>query len=286
MKSVILFGGGDGGGLIITENGVRPIPPFDPGILLNIKAAASMVNAVTRTRDEKASRKLSKLAASVCNLAVEQVEDVVGPLTGDAALVYQDDDGGFSCGSTGKPPIFVPWPPRTMPSVSDLIAAGVVETDLVDFIRLARGSAIAFVDIYQDPAAVAKKLGTPLSEKSVQDLKALGGVDKIKDPVDREIIGFFHKVAQDGQYLETWFSRPYEVSKALNSEISEAAAARLLSSGAAAVFGGRGGDVADSEIAAGIAWGIVCIVIGIVLGATNNRSIEKIVRDRSIGEKF
>ena len=73
MKAVILFGGGDGGGLIITDKGVKPIPPFDPAIRSNLKSAAAMVTSVTKTRDARNKEKASKLALSLCNLAVEQV---------------------------------------------------------------------------------------------------------------------------------------------------------------------------------------------------------------------
>jgi hypothetical protein len=282
MATVILFGGGDGGGLIITESGIRPIPPFDPGVRFSIKSAAAMVNAMVAMRDDRARRKMAKLATSLCNLAVEQVEEVVGPLDADRSLIYQDEDGGFTCGSTGKPPIPFPWPPRPLPSVHELVASGVVGADLVDLLRRARDEKVSLTDVFEDPLAFAGRLGVPVSERSAADLQLLAPskLESIGDDVERDIVRFFHVVANDGRYLETWYSRPYEVSHALNFELSDAALERLVTGGAGAAFTNRGGDVAVSAIAAGIVWGIVCIVVGIVLGAAE-RPIDQIVVDRS-----
>ena len=48
---VILFGGGDGGGLIIGPHGVRPIPPFDPGLHTLWGLGMCRQRAVARRRD-------------------------------------------------------------------------------------------------------------------------------------------------------------------------------------------------------------------------------------------
>jgi hypothetical protein len=285
MKTVILVGGGDAGGLIITEHGVRPIPPFDPSVRLALRSASAMVNAAANCKDESAARKMARQATSLSNLAVEVVEKVLGPLAADRAIVYQDDDGGFSCGSTGKPPIPIPWPPSPLPSVTDLLAAGVIETDLVDFLRQARERKLNFIDLFEKPQAVAKKLGITLSEKSANDLHVLAPskLTAIKDPTDREIIGFFQKVAKDGRYLDTWYREPYEVSQALELSISERALERLVSGGGMAVR--RRADDIGPYIAAGIAWAVVCIVIGTVL-TPKYRAIDEIVKDHSGIEKF
>lgn len=60
MARVILFGGGDGGGLIIGPNGVRPIPPFDPVLLKQIKAISQLTQAI-QLADGTASRELASL---------------------------------------------------------------------------------------------------------------------------------------------------------------------------------------------------------------------------------
>jgi hypothetical protein len=285
MKTVILFGGGDGGGLIITENGVRPIPPFDPAIRLSLKSASSMVNASTEARDERVRGKIAKLATSLCNLAVTQVEQVVGPLDANRSLIFQDDDGGFTCGSTGKPPIPLPWPPRPMPSLPDLIAAGLIETDLIDFVRQARDNQVELTNVFEKPEETAKKLGLTLSKKSVKDLQFLAPskLAAVKDKTDREIIGFFHKVAKDGRFLDSWYSRPYEVSLALKFKLSDTALERLVAGGAAAAFVDRGGSVAAGPVAlVGIAiLGIIAVTI-----AVTSKSVDEMIRDRSDLVKF
>jgi hypothetical protein len=43
MATVILFGGGDAGGIIISDKGVRGIPPFDPGVLLQLRGVSALV---------------------------------------------------------------------------------------------------------------------------------------------------------------------------------------------------------------------------------------------------
>jgi len=280
MKIVVLFGGGDNGGLIITENGVRPIPQFDPAIRKNLKSAAAMVNATTSAAGENSRRKMAKLATSLCNLAVEQVEEVVGPLDAERSLIFQDDDGGFVCGSTGKPPIPLPWPPGSIPSVHDLVAAGTIEPELVELVLKAKDSKVKLIDVFEKPIDVAKKLGVKLPEKSANDIHmfAPSRLAGIKDETDREIIEFFHKVAEDGRYLETWFTRPYEVSHALNVKLSEPALERLVTRGAA-VFMRRGdASLMGPIIVVGVG---ILLVIAACWGFCDRRRIEEIVRDRS-----
>ncbi len=292
MKTVILFGGGDAGGFIITDRGVRPIPPFDPAILLNLKATSAMVKAASAAHGDDVRSKISKAATGLCNLALEQVEEVVGPLEGNNSLIFQDDDGGFYCGSTGRPPVPLPWPPPTIPSVQDYLSAGVVEPDLVTLFRTARAKEIPLAGVFEKPAQVAKELGLTLSDKSVKDLQGLAPskLTAIKDPVEREIVGFFQKVAEDGRYLESWFSRPYEVSKELKVKLSEAAAERLLTGGASG--GPASDDAGGAQLAiAAIGWAGVCIAVGTVTAAAYQygeiaRPIETFVVDRSRATKI
>lgn len=284
MRSVILFGGGDGGGLIITDKGVRPIPPFDPGILRILKSASSMVNSLTTTSREGALKtKMAKLSASLANLAVEVVEEVVGELEGDQALIYQDDDGGFYCGSTGKPPIPIPWPPSVIPSLPELMAAGLIERDVVDLMQGAKGKKIPYTKVFEDPQDVAKRVGVRISEKTAGDLRLLApsNVSKLKDPVDREVLSFFHKVSDDGRYLSEWLNRPVEVAHNLKFELSEAALERLVTGGAASAFGGRLGPnaFADIGVCVAVVTGADVVIIAVV--ALSSREIEDIVIDRS-----
>lgn len=264
VRIVVLFGGGDAGGFIITENGIRPIPPFDPAIRLNLRATNAMVRAITAARADDVRARISKSATSLCMLAVEQVEEAIGPLQGETSLLYQDEDGAFTCGSTGKPPIPIPWPPQSRPSVQDYLSAGVVERDLVTLVRAARAKNIPLTKVFEVPQDVAEELGLPLSQKSAGDLRALAPDHQvaIKDPVDREVVAFFYKVAEDGRHLDNWFARPYEVAKDLNFKLSEAAA-ELILTGSRITAGGGLVELSDAAvIAAGVVWAGVCIVVG------------------------
>jgi hypothetical protein len=277
MKTVILFGGGDAGGLIITENGVRPIPPFDPAIRLNLKSASAMVIGVTAAHSVNTRHQMAKLATSICNLAVQQVEDVVGPLDADRSLIFLDEDGGFTCGSTGKPPIPIPWPPQMTPSIKELIAEGVVETDMLDLVKHAHSKGISLIDIFEKPLEVAKQLGLTLSEKSANDLRILAPsrLELIKDPLDREIVAFFHKVTEDGRYLETLYSRPYEVSQTLKFKISAQALERMVT---------RGG-VSAERMVANPAMAIVVVILIVIVWDSVTPPIDR-VNDRSGVEKI
>src|SRR5262249_50490889 len=146
----------------------------------------------------------------------------VGPLDGEHALIYQDEDGGFACGSTGKPPLPIPWPPPSIPPVRDLIAHGVVNADLVEFLREAHARGTSLIDAFENPPEVAKGIGLPLSGRAEHDLRLLAPsrLNEIKDPTDREIVHFFHKVVEDGRFLRTWATRPFEVARDLGVQLS------------------------------------------------------------------
>lgn len=281
MKMVILFGGGDGGGLIITEHGVRPIPPFDPAIRASLKSAAAMVNAVAAIKSDKTRSKMAKMATSLSNLAVEQVEAVVGPLDAERSLIFQDSDGGFTCGSIGKPPIPLPWPPRSMPSVQDFIGAGVIDTDILELIHVVKDKKIALTGLFEKPAEVAKKLRLSLSEKSAKDLNLLAPskLAGIKDETDREIVKFFHKVLEDGRYMDTWYSHPYDVAQSLKFKLSDATLERLITGGATS-FDERA-SAGGAAIVVGVA---IVAVIAVKWAFTSEPS--QIIRDRSGIEKI
>jgi len=284
MRMVILFGGGDAGGLIITEHGVRPIPPFDPGVRLSLRSASAMINSLAvDTRGEASATKKAKLAASLANLAVEQVEEVVGPLSGETALVYQDDDGGFYCGSTGKPPIPVPWPPSVVPSLPELLADGLIERDLVELLQGAKNAGVRYTEVFEHPAEVAKRIGVTVSGKTASDLHLLApsNVANIKEETDREVLTFFHKVADDGRYLRDWISRPAEVSKDLDIKLSEKALERIVTGGALSAFGGRLGPnaFADIGVCVAVVTGADVVIIAVV--ALSSREIGDIVQDKS-----
>ncbi|OQR53540.1 hypothetical protein [Bacillus sp. CDB3] len=277
MTQVILFGSGDGGGLIIGPNGVRPIPPFDPAIRLQLRGFSSLLNGIGRM-SEKPAREMGKYLNQISNLLVVEIEEIVGPLNGDNSFIYQDEDGGFICGSTGKPPIPFPWPPEKMPSVNDLIAAGMLEHQFIDYIRIAGEQKIAIHDVLEEPVAVAGRIGMKLSDRTIQDLQRLAPsqLENIEDPVDREVVQFFHKVLEDGRFLSNWATRPYEVAKQLKADISSSAIERILTGGASALNGSdRMNPVA------------VAVAVGIVIMLVDDPARRGIpIRDSSGLEKF
>ena len=258
MAQVILFGGGDGGGLLITANGVRPIPPFDPGLRLHLRGVAALVQSSVFLRQQSHARELNGLVNKLSNIAIGCVEAVVGPLDGVNGLIFQDEDGGFTCGSTGKPPIPLPWPPRVTLGLGDLVAHGVVERDVVDFISAASAAKIPARDIVARPTEIAKKLKLQLSQRAVSDLSQLApeNIGRITDPTNREVVTFFNKVLDDGRFVDRFASQPFQVAKDLGIELSEAALDRLIA----------GGSWVDPEsvqnpIAVAVAVGIVIMLV-------------------------
>ena len=112
MEQVILFGGGDGGGIRITEHGIEHIPPFDPALVSELRGISALTRAAELMRGQEGGRELGAVTGKLAQQAVGRVEAVVGSLDAHVSLVFQDADGGFVCGSTGKPPIPFPKGPR------------------------------------------------------------------------------------------------------------------------------------------------------------------------------
>jgi hypothetical protein len=238
-QTVVLFEGGDGGGILISHRGIRPVPAFDSGLRQTLKAVSILLKAIALTSDKAFGRRLSKQAVGLCNLAVGQVEEILGPLNPDRAIVYQCDDGGFACGSLGKPPLAFAWPPKGRPSVTDLISTGAVGADFVELLQRANDGKIDLLEVFESPKDVARKLGVVLSEKSARDLNVLAPsrIDEVVDTVDREICGLLHAVARHGGFWETWLDRPYEAARALGVQLTEEAIERILNHGAPRTYG-------------------------------------------------
>ena len=109
MAHVILFGGGDGGGIIIGPDGIKPIPPWTPRLQLQLRAISALAHvAKVKTAKVVVSRELTPLLTKLTADAMGQIATTVG--RGTHSVVYLDDDGdGFTCGTPpGKPPI--PFP--------------------------------------------------------------------------------------------------------------------------------------------------------------------------------
>ncbi len=253
---VILFGGGDGGGIIIGPHGVRRIPPFDPAILRQLRAVNQLCHAL-ELRGRHAPAELASLTNRIANVAIGEVEAVVGPLDARTGLTYQDDDGGFSCGSTGRPPIPLPWPVLQGPAFDDLVSTGLLERELVEALR---GGKLDVKSLLADPRAATSTAGVTLSAHALDQLEVLAKVDKLTDPVAREVATFFHTVASDGRFLETWSVRPHEVASTLGVTLSDHALDRIIAGGST-VFSPHGGGGETANIGVAVAVGIVIMLV-------------------------
>lgn len=287
MKTLMIFNGGAEGGLLLAEKGVFTAPPFETDLINALKATSKLVKAMSASSDSHVYSKLSKMAIGAANLSVEMVENLFGPLDPERAVVFQDDDGGFTCGSTGKPPLPIPWPPRPFKDANDLIKNGVVEADVLELIRESKAKGKNLIEVFEKPAAAAKELGLSLSAKSAEDLSQLAPsrTSKVKDPVDREMLDLFYAVLKDGRFTETWYERPHETAHELKVKISEAALERLVNVAGQASLGPVALRASDSAICAGIIWAGVCIAIGTLFVGQMN-PIDTLVRDRSGAVKF
>jgi hypothetical protein len=108
---VILFGTGDGGGIAITATGIARLPQFDARLLTRCRAVSALMKAESTSRPD-AHQELRELADRVARSIVPAVVEQVGDAaTGENSIVYIDLDGGFVCGTTGKPPLPVPGLP-------------------------------------------------------------------------------------------------------------------------------------------------------------------------------
>jgi hypothetical protein len=275
MAKVILFGGGDGGGLIITTDGVRPIPPFDPFVRAQIKAVSNLVTGAHPLVGD--AEELEGYAARIASIVVQHVEAIVGSLDAEASLIVLSDDGdGFTCGTTGRPPIPLPRPPHELPPLDSLLSRGGIDPLMVQFLRNATAQGVSVPALLENPADVARELGMDLPSRVVRDLEALAPsrVDQLEDPVSREVVTFFQKVIDDGRYVDTWAIRPSAVSDALGIRLSDAAVNRVITVGSA--LGGRGGE-------AGIIWIVVGIIV--VVAVVIDEGDAEII-DRSGNVKF
>ena len=255
-QTVVLFEGGDSGGILISGRGIRPIPAFDASLRRTLKSVSVLLTAIAQTRDQTFGRKLSKQVVGLCNLAVEQVEDILGPLNPERAIVYQSDDGGFACGALGKPPHAFVWPPNARPSVADLVSAGAAEADFVELLQRATVEKIDLLEVFENPKDIARNLGVALSEKSAADLNVLAPsrINEIEDDVDREICGLMHALARHGGFRDSWLDRPSDVARALGVPLTDEAVQRILNRGAKITYG-------PMDIKSAIPWVIVPIAV-------------------------
>ena len=96
MEIVILFGGGDAGGLVITAHGIRRIPPFGPEVLYELRAVNNLV---------RVGKEFGDGAARLSGQALAQIGKTTG--TSGASVVFAEDDDFVYCGN-GRPPVPLP----------------------------------------------------------------------------------------------------------------------------------------------------------------------------------
>ena len=265
MAKLILFGGGDGGGFIIGPNGVKPIPPFDPALMLQFRSISMLLRAERQLANADIQPQLASAINTVTNLLVSQVEDTVGDIDEEAGIVFQDADGGFTCGSTGKPPIPFPWPPRNVPSMEKLLSDHLILDETVAFLEAASEKKADLMSLFENPRQEAERLGINISPQAVSQLKALnlGNAERIADPVDREVISFFHATVKDGRYLKEWAKDPARVAKKIGVSISQKAADRIAT--VSQLVSGTHGE-------ASIIWIVVGIVVIVAVVATEGEA--------------
>lgn len=279
MAKVILFGGGDAGGILIGPNGVTPIPPFDPPLLMQLRAISLMLRAESSLDDPESRRQLGALLNKFSNLSMSQIEERVGSLDPNDGLIYQDSDGGFYCGSTGRPPIPFPWPAVNVPTIRQLVAGGAVSQDVADFLKAAAEKGADSIALFRDPSAEAKRLGVSISEATARNVIGLnlGDPAKIEDPVDREIVEFFHKAIADGRYVKEWASNPLEVAERLSFPISRTAIDRIVATTNVNLGAREPGSVMSP-------YGVAVVVVIVIVVWSRERQIP--VQDLSGLQKF
>lgn len=273
MAKVILFGGGDGGGIIISRDGVQPIPPFDPALLRQLRALNELARA-TRTAHRSCRRPLTTVVKKLTSVVLKQIEDIAGEIDARDGVIYQSDDGGFTCGSTGQPPIPFPFPVDPRQTVEGLLDRGVVNKATMRFFEQAAAHKIDVFTAASDPIAAARKACvelTPEIEANIAELALDRG--QPEDKVDREVIAFYQKVVSDGRYINQWVTNPRKVAEKLKMKASQAAFDRIVDIRDQGALGGFDPGTVMSPAAVAVAVAIVIVLW--------SRELELPVLDRS-----
>ena len=121
---MILFGGGDGGGIWVDGDGhVHHIPPWNPDALKQLKAAVAVLSAADGLSDKKLAGELRGLGERLTTAAIPQIVKAAGQTgAGVGAVAFLDAEDGFVCGSTGKHPGHFPIPHGPGPVVHEATA--------------------------------------------------------------------------------------------------------------------------------------------------------------------
>jgi hypothetical protein len=124
---MILFGGGDGGGIYIGADGkIHRIPPWTPDFMLELKAVNALTAASQRLGNAGLAKEMFSLAERVSTTVVPEIaKSVHGGVSANESVAFIDADDGFTCGTTGKHPIPFPIPHGVFtPGVDPRVASG------------------------------------------------------------------------------------------------------------------------------------------------------------------
>jgi hypothetical protein len=109
---LILFGGGDGGGIYIGPDGrIHRLPPWTPNVMAQLKAANVLTTAAQRVGQSELGTEMRRFAERLTAAVIPEVAKSVGGIpAGENTVAFLDADDGFVCGSTGQKPVPVPIP--------------------------------------------------------------------------------------------------------------------------------------------------------------------------------
>jgi hypothetical protein len=97
---------GNGIGLVFSTKGLKVIGPCDPELLAKLKA----ISAAQKAQSPEVAAEAAAYTARLGRQVAAATQKLVGTeqLNAESGVVFFDADGGFTCGSTGKPPIPIP----------------------------------------------------------------------------------------------------------------------------------------------------------------------------------
>jgi hypothetical protein len=121
MAYVVLFGGGDAGGVILTEHGIKPIPPWTPLGLGQLRALNGLVAARAAAGPRKAGKGLDGLIDTLSRAVMDAASADFGSL-GKGGILFADEEDAVYCGTKG--PVHVPIRPTPPEPAARFRAAG------------------------------------------------------------------------------------------------------------------------------------------------------------------
>lgn len=105
MAYVILFGGNDAGGVILTEHGIKPIPPWNPFFVEQLRALSALVSAKASAGPRRPAKSIDSVIDTLSRAVNDAATAEFGSL-GNGGILFADGEDGVYCGPTG--PVHVP----------------------------------------------------------------------------------------------------------------------------------------------------------------------------------